>query len=383
MAQKYKGARLLILRLTRESLTQSALVTFERDILGEGHPLTLGARRDNRGSYHYSTGSEVVVAGLKQSGRDQRAKVMSTDYDIIYVQEATEILESDYEKLTTRLGHGGHSMVPHPQIILDFNPYIPLHWIYRRERTGKLKLFKSIHQDNPNLWDGEKWTSQGEIYLNTLQALTGVERLRLYEGVRAMAQGLVYGEVWDDGSIDGNVTEAADYHEGDGDIVWGVDDGYAGLLGDDGYFTPESHPRVFLLAQVRPDGTICVFAEDYRIKRLSNEHLGKVVEMPYPRPQWAAVDKSAAELRGLFHSSAFGIYTQTSPSSVKESIKTLRNFLAKDKNGKRRVLIHPRCKFLRMEMSVYHYEPGAEDPVKESDHGCDALRYLVWQFRNS
>ena len=43
-----------------------------------------------RQAYHYPNGSEVVVGGL-----DKPSKVMSTEYDLVYVQEAIELFEND------------------------------------------------------------------------------------------------------------------------------------------------------------------------------------------------------------------------------------------------------------------------------------------------
>src|SRR6185295_13090648 len=54
---KYPGIRALILRKTRESMTESVLVTFEERVLPEGSPLMAGASRANRGSYDYHNGS--------------------------------------------------------------------------------------------------------------------------------------------------------------------------------------------------------------------------------------------------------------------------------------------------------------------------------------
>ena len=39
LCDKYPGARVLIVRKTRESLTESTLVTWERDVLGPQHPV--------------------------------------------------------------------------------------------------------------------------------------------------------------------------------------------------------------------------------------------------------------------------------------------------------------------------------------------------------
>ena len=52
LMQKYDGARALIVRKTRASLTESALQTFERWVLGAGHPMIQGgAQRRFRQNY--------------------------------------------------------------------------------------------------------------------------------------------------------------------------------------------------------------------------------------------------------------------------------------------------------------------------------------------
>jgi hypothetical protein len=39
-------------------------------------------------------------------GMDKPTKIMSSEYDFIYVQEAIELTETDWENLTTRLRNG-------------------------------------------------------------------------------------------------------------------------------------------------------------------------------------------------------------------------------------------------------------------------------------
>ena len=47
-------------------------------------------------------------------GLDKVSKIMSAEYDVIYVQEATELLEDEWEHLTTRLRRAA---MPYQQII--------------------------------------------------------------------------------------------------------------------------------------------------------------------------------------------------------------------------------------------------------------------------
>ena len=192
------------------------------------------------------------------------------------------------------------------------------------------------------------------------------------------AIGLVY-DVWSDGPDDGNVTEAADYQAGAGPVAWAADDGYEGALDPAmGHFTPGSSPRVFLLIQERRDGTLCVFDECYAVKTLQEDHIRLVQARGYPAPIYAVVDSAAAELRGRLHQA--GIYTQGKPGSIEESIKTTQRMLAPDANGRRRILVHPRCRHLRHELASYRRNDRG-DPIDALNHGPDALRYYAWAKR--
>lgn len=194
----------------------------------------------------------------------------------------------------------------------------------------------------------------------------------------AAATGLVY-DVWSDGPPDGNVTEAAEYIPDGGEVLWAVDDGYEGKLDQaTGYYTEKSAPRAFLLVQVRADNRLCVFAEHYAVKVQQEDHIAQVLALPYPAPDYAVVDSAAAELRGRLLN--MDIATFGKPSSIEESIKTMRRMLAPDQQGWRRVLIHPRCRQLRAEMASYRRDADGR-LVDAFNHGPDALRYLCWKMR--
>lgn len=369
-ALKYHGMRGLIVRKTRESLSEAALVTFEEKVLPAYSPLKDGPRRNFRQAYHYPNRSEVVVGGLDKPG-----KIMSTEYDMIYVQEATELEQEDWQALTTRLRN---NVIPYQQLIADCNPDAPTHWLWIRAQSDALTMLHSRHEDNPRLWRRGAWTDEGLAYLATLDRLTGTEHARLRLGQWVQATGVIFG-VWSDGLADGNVTTDAEYQEGAGEVLWFVDDGYVGKRDPaTQQWTADSHPRVFLLAQVRHDGTINVFYESDEVYLLSDVHVTEMLKLPYPMPDFAVVDKSAAELKGRLH--AAGIYTRNSPSDVEESIKELRRALALDSNGRRRVRVHPRCANLRAEMPSYRKDVNGKI-IKAFDHSIDALRYGVWSQR--
>lgn len=225
-------------------------------------------------------------------------------------------------------------------------------------------------------WEGQDLiTAQGQINSWGLPAF-----LREAQHEVALAEGSIYGDVWDDGSPDGNVTEAAEYQAGAGEVMWAVDDGYAGeWVEATGYYSAESHPRVILLCQQRPNGILCVFAESYAIKTQDDAHIESVLA-EHPRPDRVGLGKEMAALRGRLH--AHGIYTLPGPSSVDESVKVLRSWIGKDVNGIRRVLVHPRCRILRKEPPLFSHIEGTAWK-DEFGHGLAALRYLVWALRHN
>ncbi len=184
-ANKYAGARLLIVRKTRKSLTQSAMVTYEQKVLPKGWLSKRGKKgliyfNTTDQQYEYPNGSIIAVAGM-----DDPDKVLSSEWDMIYVQEATELSENDWEYLTMRLRN---SVMPYQQLIADCNPSYPNHWLKLRCDRGATLMLFSRHEDNPSITPER---------IAVLDALTGVRKLRLRFGLWAAAEGMVY-EEWDE-----------------------------------------------------------------------------------------------------------------------------------------------------------------------------------------
>lgn len=176
-AQKYPGMRGLITRKTRHSISQTAMVTFEKKVLPTGWLDKYVHFNTTEQQYEYANGSIIAVGGM-----DKPSKVMSSEWDMIYPQEATELLEEDWQALTTRLRNG---VMPYQQLIGDANPSYPNHWLKIRCDKKITKMILSKHTDNPSIT---------KAYLDTLNNLQGVMRLRLLLGIWAAAEGMVYDE---------------------------------------------------------------------------------------------------------------------------------------------------------------------------------------------
>jgi phage terminase large subunit len=363
-AAKYPGMRGLIVRLTRESLTHSALVTFEEQVLPAGSPLLAGAARPARQRYRYPNGSEVVVAGLVASNRDQRAKVMSTEYDLVAAIEATELRENDWEQLTTRLRHG---RMPYQQILAECNPAAPSHWLHRRCDCGQARVYFSRHQDNPAV------TPE---YLERLSRLTGMRRARLYEGRRAAAEGLVY-----------------------------AFDRAVHLI--DPFEIPPTWPRFraidfgFVNAfccqwwALDEDGRMYMHREWYRSRLTIKHHAARINALSEGERYEATVaDWDAGDRAAL---AEYGIATVPAEKAVTAGVQAVEDRLAVQPDGKPRLFVFrdalveadpelveaKKPVSTEQEFDGYSWPKGQdgrpvkEQPVGVDDHGMDCLRYAV------
>jgi hypothetical protein len=164
LCEGWPQIRVLFVRETRKSLSETVLVTYEQKVLYPGHPAlqSSGAHRTHRDHYEYPNGSYVVLGGL-----DNVDRIMSGEFDLICVFEATEISQESFEKLVTRLRNG---KLPWQQIVLDCNPGSEFHWINQRAHRGDMARLLSRHTDNPFV---------DRVYLDRLGTLTGATRERL------------------------------------------------------------------------------------------------------------------------------------------------------------------------------------------------------------
>ena len=274
LASEIPRLRALMLRKTRESLTESALVTFEEKVLPDGHPaLATGGQRRVRQAYRYPNGSTIVLGGLDKPG-----KVMSTEYDVIYVQEAIELEEEAWEALSTRLRHGRLS---YQQLMGDTNPDRPNHWLKRRCDAGVTLLLESRHEDNPALWDAGRgdWTPAGKTYLAKLDALTGPRKQRLRFGRWVQAEGVVY-DGWDAAA---HLIDPIDVPE-TWTRYWSVDFGY-------------TNPFVCQWWAKDPDDRLYLYRELYRVHLLVEDAAREMLELSAgePRPWAIACDHDAED----------------------------------------------------------------------------------------
>lgn len=412
------NTRGLILRKTLRSLGSSALVTWRnyvaKEALATGQCVYYGGSSQEAPQYRFKNGSTVTIGGL-----DNPTRIMSTEYDIVYVQEATEITLEDLEMITTRLRNW---QISFQQLLMDCNPAGDKHWLKLRCNDGKTRLIESRHEDNPRLFDevrdetGEvieyKVTKYGAKYIGILDNLTGVRYKRLRLGLWVSAEGIVYEEFdpalhvldWEfDLDDDGN---EINHRIMDGwetwDRYWVIDFGF-------------TNPFVLKCFAVDSDGVHYLYREIYMTERTVAEHaktimdivapmtvtrkafynhltrqeIPELVERVWREPEPVAIicDHDAEGRRTFEHET--GLSTIPAFKNVYEGINAHKQRIKDDKyyvmadclvekDQRLAEKLLPTCTVDEYACYVWKVSPDGrikDEPAKQDDHGMDADRY--------
>ncbi len=374
---KYPHSRALMVRKTYKSLVQSAVVTYETKVLPfkpddrRSAILKYGGERPD--FYIYPNGSRLVVGGLDNAG-----KVLSAEYDFIYVNQAEELSLDDWEKLTGRAtGRAGNA--PYTQVMGDCNPDVPTHWIKNRKN---IRLFQQRHEHNPRLYDQPtgKLTEHGQRTLSILDALTGLRYKRGRLGLWVSAEGQVYDtfdpqvHVIDPFPIPPEWTR---YRV--------IDFGY-------------TNPFVCQWWAQDHDKRLYLYREIYMTHRTVRVHAEQIKRLSGSERYAATISDHDAEDRATLEEN--GIKTVPAKKDISSGIQSVQDRLKDQGDGKPGLYLFRDC-LVEADSSLYREYPGdtqpvcteqefgsyvwpdgkdgkpnKEIPVDAYNHGMDCVRYL-------
>jgi PBSX family phage terminase large subunit len=397
------GVRALMVRKTLVSMSSTGLVTYREHVAKEsitaGHVKWFGGNREEPAAYRYANGSTLVVGGM-----DKPAKHMSSEYDLIYVQEAIELTKNDWEALTTRLRNGKISF---QQLIADTNPDRAEHWLNKRCQSGQTTVLESRHEDNPVYFaDDGTMTARGRAYIEgILDKLTGVRKLRLRHGKWVSAEGVIYEGF--DRAI--HVVDKFEVPES-WTRYWVVDFGFV-------------HPFAAQWWAEDPDGRLILYREILKTKRLVEDHARTMLRASTklqpkqrdtgddlvaslrdgrrvwtePKPRSVICDHDAEDRATL--EKHLGMSTVGARKTVSDGIQAVAARLKPAGDGKPRLVLmrdvllerdqaladaeQPTC--LEEEITGYVWDTAdgrkaKDQPLKERDDADDAMRYMVAQL---
>lgn len=387
----------LLLRKKAVDLAGSGIATYENHVaqhaLMDGSVSYFGGSQREAPQYRYpGNGASITVGGL-----DNAMKVMSTEYDVIFAQEATEFTPDDWQACITRLRNGKLSF---QQLIADCNPQHPTHWLKLRCEAGQTLMLHSRHEDNPRYFnDDGTMTSEGRDYVGgKLESLTGVQRLRLRDGIWAAAEGVIYEEFRPAVHVIDRfeVPEAWPKY-------WSIDFGYV-------------HPFVWQDWTEEPDGKLILVREIFMTGRMVEDHARQIRSLmglgpidtltgrtlPYEgppvtgwyakRPQFTVCDHDAEDRATLARH--LGFSTIAANKNVKDGLNAVMARYRLDKRGKPRIGFMRDATIERDQTLVDARKPagtveeipgyiwnskGEDEPMKIEDDGQDAKRYLIME----
>ncbi len=412
-ARYFPGCRCLMVRKTRVSLVQSTLVTYENKVLGprfsEKPSRQLVYYHGGDQEYRYPNRSIAAIAGM-----DKSAKIMSTEWDFILVDEGTELSEDNHESLTTRLRNFKAS---YQQLLLMCNPDSPLHYLIKRRDAAKLRMINARHTDNPLLFnfggkvdgtpeDGEcTWTKQGREYMQALNDLTGVRLKRLRDGIWCMTDGMCFDgfdeELHVFNGFDENNQLVRDDLRGhyDGErTTYSTDPpkSWRRTLSVDFGF---SVPFVAQFWAEDSDGRLYLYREIYMTGVTVEDHAAEIIKIceTFDEPDFEDIycDHDAEDRATLTkHLRKNRRFSQLSTTAAKKDVEpgldSVRTRLKVRADGRARVYVRRDAVWSKdhkleekhlptstlEEIFSYVYGPDGK-PVKKNDHGCDGIRYRI------
>ena len=303
------------------------------------------ARRGNRENIFYLFGgkdeaSYTLIQGVTLAG--------------VLLDEVALMPRSFVEQALARCSVSG------AKLWFNCNPENPLHW-FRQEWILKAKEHKALHlhftmDDNPGLDEQTR-----ERYRSTY---TGIFYQRYILGQWVMSEGLIY-DMFD---LTANVYQ---------DAPKGMAYSWGRTIACD-YGTV--NPTVFL--DIYDNGEQVRVHQEYRWdsrKKMRQKTDSEYADdfMAFMGERWCTVivDPSAASFIAELRSR--GVYVLEANNDVLDGIRRTGTLL-----GRRELLIHDSCVGLIDEMGTYLWDDkaamrGEDRPIKQQDHGPDALRYYI------
>lgn len=364
--RKYPGSTGLIVRKTRESMTNSTLLFFSTQVVGND-PNVEWKKQEKR--FEYSNGSVLAYGGMKdESQRESIRSIGQTGgLDIVWIEEAHQLTLADFEELLPRMRGNSAGW---RQVILTTNPDSEQHWIYQRLIVGRVakRYVSGASQNVHNPEDYERMI---------LDQLTGVRRKRLKDGLWVSAEGAVYADYRYETHVIEPFEIPSDWRR-----FRSIDFGY-------------TNPFVCQWWAMDNDGRLYLYREIYFSQRIVSDHAEIINRYSEGEHIEFTVADHDAEDRATLQK--YQIRTVAAKKDVSPGIEAVQLRMRGAGDGKPRIFFvegatieydsvlssSKRPTSTVEELSGYVYpqgvdgKPNKEHPIKDNDHGMDAMRYLV------
>lgn len=373
-ALQNRDARIYVYRVTLPSLKKTAWLEI-KNILLKYHIQFEEKRAEGRIEFP-QTNSTIYFGAL-----DELSKVRSINADLIYIEQAEELLnEAFYVELMLRLGRGEASKRPdgYSQMILVVQPESEEHWIYKHfhefndvkaktDATGKvIKTYDEVLAETQrkrktvhfHYSENYKLPAESRQYYDDLKNIDYELWLRYSAGKWGKISNVIYPNY--------DTVVLRDKFEM---MTLGIDFGF-------------NNPSAVLLVGWY-DQEAYILDEIYETKLLNSELIEKTRDMLFKHKllpehlNLVVCDSAEPDRIEEFRQSGF------------PALGGVKNVTAKINTTKQtRLHIHPRCENMLKEIKGYKYRVDkdgvtTDEPLKINDHCCDALGYVVYEVRGN
>ena len=286
-------------------------------------------------------GSKILFAGLDDV---EKLKSIQGITDV-WIEEASEITESDFEQLNLRL----RGITPiSKQITLTFNPISALSWIKKYffdTEKENCNILKTTYHDNAFLDDD---------YIREIESLK--ERDPIYYKIYGLGEWGVLGSlVYTNYIVKDIPTDPREYKTVYNGMDWGFND-----------------PSAIIRVGVR-DTELYVFDGVYR-RGLDNSELMELSLSIIEKNDRITADSSEPARIKEWRRNGFKV---VAAKKGRDSVRFGIDFIRRHK-----VYIHPQMQDFINEIQGYHYKEDkdgnvTEEPVDVRNHYMDAMRYAL------
>lgn len=365
-ALRYSGATCVFLRKNRAIMKNSSLLFFVREVVGDD-PTVIHKPSDFRLEYNRNK-SIVCYAGMNTKEQSQHLRSIGSKggIDLAFAEEATQFRDRDIMEIQARIrGNAGYFR----QFILATNPGSKEEYIYKffyEKRPPKSIVYWGHYKQNIYNGDG---------YDERLSYLSGQLERNLRKGEWTQGESLCLYDF-----THKNISKFAEYDPNNPNVYWFCDEGYAGKIDDNGYYTKDSSPRVILIAQKNRLGQILIIDEIYQCNATPDQTIEKALNlrayngMRYPKPVLAITDSTAKVFQAFLERN--GIKYKGGTCDIQPRLDLINSYLRMDKNGFIRLLFNPRLKQTLHEINNYNKDEKGK-PVDYYNHGIDSLGYGI------
>lgn len=284
-------------------------------------------------------------------GLDDIEKIKSTEFNLIWMEEATGFTYEDYSFLKTRLSAKCPSGWQRNQIILSLNPSDARGWIKSKLLTqDDVCLIESTYKDNPFL---------SQEYIKSILALKDANP-KMYEMLVLNKWGVSEGLVFDRWELYDESTAPKSFDQ----VIYGLDFGY-------------NHPTALIECSFKDNA---VYLKEIIYQRhLNNGELIKLMDALGVNKELTMIADSAEPDRiDEIFDKGYQRVEGIKKIEVVQTINILKNY---------KIYIHKDSKNIQDEFNTYEWKKNLAgdyldklEPDKQHDDAIAAIRYATQYF---